>query len=170
MTARVRTDFSNIITGAVVGSTPPTIETPANIVLDLVDSSYLNTDTLAEIAGVAATPVAAVFGVPVVCNVNIPDAAGDVTYPIVVPFKCVIINVDVNKAAVGAGNTIKLTTAGDVDITDAIAAAVDKALTHAGTIDPATRDVAAGATLKIVAHRAAGSMACKVRIWVLKTP
>jgi len=171
MTARLRSDMTNILTGVVTaGSTPPIVETQTNLFLDLIDSSYFSTDTLPSFSPAVGTPLPIVFGVPVFADVNIPDAAGTNTYQVIMPFKGTLIGIDVNKSVAGAGNTIQITQAGGTAITDAIVAAVDKAVTHVGTIDPAVRDFAAGDILKIVAVRAAGSMLCKVRFWVIKTP
>lgn len=171
MTARNKTDMASVVRGEPLGggSTPPVVENQQQVIIDLLDSARFVADFIAPTVGVAATDVNATFGTPLTCDVTVPDAAGDVTYPLIFPFACVITNVEINKAGAGAGNTIKLTTNADVDITNAIAADTDKTMTRAGTIDPAQRDVAAGGRVKLVAHRAAGTMAAKVRIHVLRT-
>lgn len=171
MTARLRSDMTNIITGVQPnGSTPPVVQTNYQNFIDLIDSASFSTDTIASASPVAGTPLAVAFAVPVMCDVNIPDAAGTVQYSIIMPFKGTVIGIDIAKAAAGAGNTIQLKQNGGTAISDAIAAAVLNAITHVGTLDPATRDFAAGDILKIESIRAAGSMACKVRLWVIKTP
>lgn len=94
----------------------------------------------------------------------IPDAAGDVDYDIVVADKFQVVDVVVRKSGVGAGNTVQIKN-GATAITDAIAAAVDKAVTRAGTIDPAQETVLAAGTLRCTAHRAAGSMLAQVTVY-----
>lgn len=93
---------------------------------------------------------------------TIPDAA-TADYDIVVDSKFEVIDVVVGKIAAGAGNTITIKN-GATAISDAIAAAVDKAVTRAGTIDRTTNNnvVAAGGTLRCTATKSAGSMACEV--------
>jgi hypothetical protein len=84
--------------------------------------------------------------------------------------KVEIVDVIVRKDGAGASNTIQAKTGAGTAITDAIAAAVDKAVTRAGTIDTATNVIAAGGTLRITATRAAGTMACLVLVGVLIRP
>lgn len=91
----------------------------------------------------------------------LPDAA-TATYLYTVPEKMEIVDVVCIKDAAGAGNTVQLKNGSGTAISDAIATAVDKTVTRAGTLDKATRVLAAGATLQITATRAAGSMACAV--------
>lgn len=102
-------------------------------------------------------------GIPVVLEIDIPDAA-TATLVYKTTRKIEIIDVTVRKDGAGAANTIQLTDSADVAITDAIVAAVDKALTRAGTIDVTKAVVTAGGTFKIVATRAAGTMAAHVRV------
>lgn len=59
---------------------------------------------------------------------------------------------------------MQIKTGAGVAITDAIAAAVDKAVTHAGTIDTAQNVILAGGTLRCTATRAAGSSAALVTV------
>lgn len=96
---------------------------------------------------------------------TIPDAAGAVDYDIVVDVKFEVTDVTVGKIGAGAGNTIQIKN-GATAISDAIAAAVDKAVTHAGTIDRTTNNnvIAAGGTLRCTATRAAGTMASEVEV------
>lgn len=93
---------------------------------------------------------------------TIPDAA-TADYDIVVDSKFEVVDVIVGKIAAGAGNTITIKN-GATAISDAIAAAVDKAVTRAGTIDRTTNNnvVAAAGTLRCTATKSAGSMACEV--------
>lgn len=93
---------------------------------------------------------------------TIPDAA-TADYDIVVDNKFEVVDVIVGKIAAGAGNTITIKNTATA-ISDAIAAAVDKAVTRAGTIDRTTNNnvVPAGGTLRCTATKLAGSMACEV--------
>jgi LysM repeat protein len=105
-------------------------------------------------------------GMLLVIPIDIPDAA-TTTYSYTVNEKVEIIDVEVIKDGAGAANTIKLTDGADADISNAIAAAVDKTVTRAGTLDKAKRTIAAGGTFKIVATRAAGTMAAQVFIYCI---
>src|SRR5512139_207525 len=94
---------------------------------------------------------------------TVPDATGDID--IVVDGKFEVTDVTVGKIGNGAGNTIQIKN-GATAISDVIAAAVDKAVTRAGTIDRTTNNnvVAAGGTLRCTATKSAGSMACEVEV------
>lgn len=115
----------------------------------------------------AATAQAVTLGQTIEMAFLLPDAA-TTTYLYTVPDKIEIIDVTIIKDAAGAGNTIQLTNGSDTAISDAIAAAVDKAVTRAGTLDKATRVLAAAATLKIVNTRAAGSSAAAVFVRAIR--
>ncbi len=96
-------------------------------------------------------------------EVAIPDAA-TATYTYVTTDAIEFVDVIVRKSAAGAANTIQLLDAASAAISDAIAAAVDKTITRAGTMDPAKTAVAAGGSFKITATRAAGSMLANVTL------
>lgn len=91
----------------------------------------------------------------------LPDAA-TTTYSFTVPEKVEITDAWLIKDVAGAANTVQLTNTGGTAISDAMAAAVDKTVTRAATLDVATRTLAAAAVLKIVNTRAAGSSAVSV--------
>jgi hypothetical protein len=117
---------------------------------------------------VAAPAVSTVTPQPVVLSagtitLDIPDAATS-TYLFTTPKKIELYDVVVVKDAAGAANTIQVMNGAGVAISDAIAAAVDKTVTRAGTMDKATRVINAGGTFRVIATRAAGSMACQVFI------
>lgn len=95
----------------------------------------------------------------------IPDAA-TTTYSLVLLDKCEIVDAIVRKSGAGAANTVQVKDGSGNAITDAMAAAVDKTITRAGTIDPATATVAAGGTIQVTATRAAGSMLANLTIVV----
>ncbi len=97
----------------------------------------------------------------------IPNTAGDNTYTYTSSKKIEIVDVIVHKTTAGAGNTIKLQDNAAADISNAIAADTDKAVTRAGTIDRTKNVVLAGSTYKLLAHQAAGSMAAEVYLLVI---
>ncbi len=129
-------------------------------------------DQLAEVDtvfGPVAVPINSTTAQPVALGQTVemsfllPDAA-TATYKYNVPDKLEIIDVTCIKDGAGAANTVQLKNSAGTAITDAIATAVDKTVTRAGTIDKTTRVLAAGAELQITATRAAGTMACAVFI------
>ncbi len=97
----------------------------------------------------------------------LPDAA-TTTYKYTVPDKIEIIDVVCIKDGAGAANTITLKNSAGTAISDAIAAAVDKTVTRAGTLDKTTRVLAAAAELQITNTRAAGTSACAVFIRAIR--
>jgi len=119
------------------------------------------------VANAGVSPAVSASGSVVVIPVDIPDAA-TATYSYINAEKLEIIDVIVIKDTAGAANTIQVKTAGGTAISDAIAAAVDKAVTRAGTLDKAQRTLAAAAGFQITATRAAGSMAAQVFIHAIK--
>lgn len=104
-------------------------------------------------------------GVPSVYTFLIPNAA-TADYDIIVDAKFEVIDVVVRKDGAGAANTMQIKN-GATAITDAIAAATDKAVTRAGTIDTAQNVILAGGTLRCTATRAAGSSAALVTVYGL---
>jgi hypothetical protein len=94
----------------------------------------------------------------------IPDAA-TADYDIVVDAKFEVFDVIVGKIGAGAGNTVQIKN-GATAVSDAIAAAVDKTITRAGTIDRTTNNnvIAAGGTLRCTATKSAGSMQAVVEV------
>lgn len=97
---------------------------------------------------------AVVAGLAVMHTWLVPDAAtGDID--IIVGDKVEVVDVIVRKDGAGAGNTYQVKN-GATAISDAIAGAVDKTITRAGTIDTAQNVIAAGGTLRLTATRAAG--------------
>ena len=83
----------------------------------------------------------------------IPNAA-TADYDIIVDHKFEVIDVVVRKDGAGSANTAEIKNSATA-ITDAIAAAVDKTVTRAGTIDIASNVIAAGGTLRCTFTRAA---------------
>lgn len=96
-------------------------------------------------------------------SIAVPDAA-TTTYTFVTTDKVEFVDVIVRKSGAGASNTIQLKDGTGTAISDAIAAAVDKTVTRAGTMDPATATIAAGGTFQITATRAAGTMLANVTL------
>jgi hypothetical protein len=115
----------------------------------------------------AASALATEIGQTVEIAFLLPDAA-TATYRYTTPDKLEIIDVTVIKDAAGAGNTIQVKNSAGTAISDAIAAAVDKTVTRAGTLDKATRVVAAGGEFQITNTRAAGSSAAAVFIRAIR--
>jgi len=103
------------------------------------------------------------------CEVTIPIAIPDaVTGDIdtVLPDKFEVVDVTcIKQGGAGAGNTMQVQTGAGVVISDAIACAVDKTVTRAGTIDPASSTIAAGGTLRIHAVKAAGTRTALVLVY-----
>jgi hypothetical protein len=120
------------------------------------------------VADGAISPAELTGGIPVILPpIDIIDAA-TATYSYKTAEEIEIVAAWNIKDGNGAANTIQITNGADVAITNAMAAAVDKTSTYASTIDKATRTLAAGATFKVVATRAAGSMAAQLFILVIK--
>lgn len=123
-----------------------------------------NLGTVADSTATGQTPQVCI---PVEMSFLLPDAA-TADYDFVLPEKLEVVDVTVIKDAAGAGNSITLKTGAGTAISDAIAAAVDKTVTRAGTLDKATRVIASGGTLRITNTRAAGSSACYVLVKFLR--
>jgi hypothetical protein len=110
-----------------------------------------------------ATGVTLVASALVHFDFTIPDAA-TTTYTVTTADKIEIVDVIVRKDGAGAGNTITVKNGAGTAVSDAIAAAVDKTITRAGTIDVATNTIAAGGSFQITATKAAGTMAGNVTV------
>ena len=97
----------------------------------------------------------------------LPNTGATALYDVLNQEKIEINDVDIYKIGAGAGNTVQIRTAAGVAISDAIVAAVDKALTRAGQIDMSTPTnvIAAGAGFQINNVWAAGSNQCVVCIY-----
>ncbi len=138
------------------------IWTAAKLAANILNGAKVALVADATSGGVTTNEVA----IPVVFSLLIPNAA-TATIVFKTTQKIEIVDVTVRKDGAGAGNTIQLTDSADANITDAIVAATDKALTRAGTIDVAKNAVVAGGTFKVVATRLAGTMACEVLVHAL---
>jgi hypothetical protein len=104
-----------------------------------------------------------------VLSLDISDPQGEVPpatddYDIFLDDTIEVLDVVVIKNGAGAGNTLQLKNGANA-ITDAIAAAVDKAVTRAGTIDRAQSTIPAGGTMRFTVSRAAGTGAMKVLVY-----
>jgi hypothetical protein len=122
-------------------------------------------DTVRILSGVAvdnATTATLATGATVSTIVFLLPDAATTTYSFTVQEKMEIVDAWNIKDVAGAANTIQLKNGAATAISDAMAAAVDKAVTHCATLDKATRVLAAGATLQITNTRAAGSAAAAV--------
>lgn len=96
-------------------------------------------------------------------SIAIPDAA-TTTYTYLVSDKIEIVDVICLKKVAGAANTVQVKDGAGNAISDAMATAVDKTITRAGTLDVAFNPVTGISTFQITATRAAGSMLCAVTI------
>jgi hypothetical protein len=119
------------------------------------------------VANASVSPAYTAGGDDVVIPIDIPDAV-TTTYTYVAQFKMEIFEVSLIKDVAGAGNTVQVQDGAAAAITDAMAAAVDKTVTRAATIDKAKRVIAKGAQFKILASKSAGSMACQVFLRVIR--
>jgi hypothetical protein len=122
------------------------------------------------VSNAPAAPALTVSGALVVIPIDVPEAAATATYPFVNAETLEVLDVKVIKDKDGAGNTIQLKDAAGAPISDAIVAAVDKAVTHAASLDKAKRTLMAGAGYQITATKAAGSMACQVFLHAIRRP
>lgn len=113
----------------------------------------------------ATAPTAATVTASALVHFDIAFPTGGATQSITVttPDKIEIIDVIVRKQNAGAGNTVQVFN-GATPITDAIAAAVNKAITRAGTIDPAQNVIAAGGTFIVTNTFAATDIMANVTV------
>jgi hypothetical protein len=118
-----------------------------------------------NVTAAAVSPASTVASALMMFDIAIPDAA-TTTYTYISTNKIEIVDVIVRKDGAGAANTIQVLDGASAAITDAMAAAVDKTITRAGTIDTAKNVVAAGGSFKITATRAAGTILANVTILV----
>lgn len=99
----------------------------------------------------------------------VPDAATS-DIDIVVNDKIEVIDVICRKdSGAGAGNTMQIKK-GASAISDAIACAVDKAVTRAGTIDVANNQLNPNDTLRLTATKAAGTRTATVTVLAVIRP
>ncbi|HWU91600.1 MAG TPA: hypothetical protein VN253_30240 [Kofleriaceae bacterium] len=159
---------NDILAGLVVEFTTTKVWVYVDEILEsAVLATPLDGADVQTLANGGVSPAELTGGIPVVFVIDIPNAA-TATYSYKTAEKIEIIDVWNIKDGAGAANTIQVTDGSDVAITNAMAAAVDKTKTNASTIDKATRVLAAGATFKVVATRAAGTMAAQLFILAIK--
>ena len=113
----------------------------------------VNADYLARLTASAGTTTPGILAAISVA----PTGSITADFDVVLTEKFEVIDVICRKDTAGASNTITVKN-GATAITDAIAYAVDKAVTRAGTIDTASNVIAAGGTLRVTATRSAGSV------------
>lgn len=92
------------------------------------------------------------------------EAATAVVFSSDAPAKFRVIDVLVIALATAGSGTVKITD-GTSDITDAIVAATDKAVTRAGTIDDAKNEISAGGSLSVVVANAADARVIITCVW-----
>ena len=122
--------------------------------------------TIGDVANSAVSPAVVTLGVPELIVIDMP-AGATATYEYANVTKIEIIDAWVIKDGAGAGNTVQVTDSADAAITDDMVHAVDKAVTHASTVDKATRVIAAAAGLKVVNTRVGGSSAGQLFLLVI---
>jgi len=96
-------------------------------------------------------------------SIAIPDAA-TTTYTYALPVAYEIVDVIVRKSGAGAGNTIQIKDGSGNAISDAIAAAVDKTVTRAGTLDVAFNPLTGLTSFQVTASKSAGTMLAAVTV------
>lgn len=93
---------------------------------------------------------------PIEICVTIADSAGNTD--LVIPFNCEVMDAYALKTATngGAGDSIQLKTGGGTAISDAMSLAIsaDGGIVRAASLDPATRTIASGGTLRFTAAKA----------------
>lgn len=112
--------------------------------------------TVTTVANAGLSPANAQVGALVVIPIDTGVDHATQTLAYVTPVKIEIIDVVCTKTGAGAGNTITVQNGAAAAISDAIAFNTDKAVTRAGTLDPATRVIAAGGTINVLNTKAAG--------------
>lgn len=113
----------------------------------------LNADYLARLTVPAGTTTpGVVVGIPVATS-----GSATADFDTVLTEKFEVIDIICRKDGAGAANTITVKSTATA-ISDAIAFAVDKAVTRAGTIDTASNVIPAGGTLRVTATRSAGTV------------
>jgi len=163
--------FDLFVSGAELARITPTLESLIASGIMTSHNRYQESDSLmanvtAPIVDVAASGTATPAPLQTI-SIAVPDAAGDNTYTYTSAKKIEVVDVVVHKNGAGAGNTIQLQDNAAAAISDAIVAAVDKAVTRAGTLDQTKKVINAGSTFKLLAHRAAGTMASEVYLVVI---
>ena len=133
----------------------------------IVPLSNVTPTTSGNVADSAVSPATVTMGIPFVIAHTFVDAA-TATYVFSNAEKIEIIDAWASKDGAGAANTIQVTDSADAAITNAVVFAVDKTVTHAGTIDKAKRTLAASAGYKVVNTRVAGSSAGQLFLLVVK--
>jgi hypothetical protein len=96
-------------------------------------------------------------------DILFPTGAVTQSFTVTTPDKIEIVDVIVRKDNAGAANTVQVFNGGTA-ITDAIAAAVNKAVTRAGTIDVAQATINAGASFIVTNTFAAGDIKANVTV------
>lgn len=166
-TVGLATEAAGITSQRIVAGTLVQITDGLFYVLVASGVAGVNAEDVAPLANATVSPAVTVPGQTVVIPILLPDAA-TADYDYITQEAIEIIDVTVIKDAAGAANTLQVKNGAGTAISDAIAAAVDKAVTRAGTLDKATRVLAAGATIRLTNTRAAGSSALAAFITGIK--
>lgn len=161
--------FSVYVAAHELAKLGPTID---QLIASGILTAYLPSDSDAAVSAFSAPAVDAVAaGTAVIYPTQaIPIAHANhatETLSYTMPRKVEIINVEVRKSGTDTGGTVQVKDGSNAAITDAIVAAVDKALTRATTIDPAKNQIAAGANVNITYTRGSGASDSEVFLHVI---
>jgi len=165
--------FDTFVSEVELAAIRPTLDMLAASGILTNSNIFQQSDSLLQgVAGVGADAPLSTLGSAALTNLLtipllIPDAA-TTTYTYKTDIKIEVVDIVIRKSAAGAGNSIKMQDNAAADISDAIATVTDKAITRAGTIDPAKNVILAGSTFKLLCTRAAGSMLAQVWVHCVK--
>lgn len=134
------------------------IPDPANTFISQVATILGSTPTAAVSPAVTSPTGLYAF------RIAVPNVASTQTYTYLTNDAIEIVDVTVLKSGAGAANTITVQASAGNTITDAIAAAVDLALTRAAQCNTANRTIAAGGQFQVLSTYAAGSSLCEVNV------
>jgi hypothetical protein len=149
----------NMFTPAAIAGKAALVPDPGNLFFtQVINQMGAQTD-------LAVSPAVGEPGAVFAISIALPDAA-TTTYSYISSSKIEIIDVICRKQTAGAGNTVQIKDGAGNAISDAMATAVDKTITRAGTLDIAFNPKAGITTFQITATRAAGVMTCDVTLLV----
>lgn len=147
----------NMFTQQALAGTAQIISLPTNTFISQV------CNILGASVPMAATPATLNASALVCLDLAFPTGAATATFVVTSLDALELVDVIVRKSNAGAANTVQVKN-GVTAVTDAIVAAVDKAVTRAGTIDPAQNTIVAGGAFTVVNTFAAGDVKANVTL------
>ena len=147
----------NMFTQQALAGKAQLIPDPANTFISQVCT------TLGAVVPMAATPATQVATALVNLDLAFPTGAATATFVVTSADALELVDVVVRKSNAGAGNTVQVKNGANA-VSDAIVATTDKAITRAGTIDPAFNTIAAGGAFTVVNTFAAGDVKANVTL------